>query len=149
MRGVDFELENELREVMRILERSDLESEAEMFMPPVPTARRGPIFEVACTGCAVGQCVACLSGLCSACAAQGGACRTLVGRAIFEAIRIARAAADKVDAAISVTPTARGPAAKETARLFRFFFCHDPSKVVPWAGGPSGVSVAWRLRAAA
>jgi len=46
-------------------------------------------------------------------------------------------------------PGSRNKDAKETARLFRAFFCHDPSLLIPWAGGPSGASVAVRFRAVA
>src|SRR5258708_2524730 len=149
MRDVELELEAELREVMKVLARSDLESEAEVFASPVTAASGGPIFEVACAGCAAGQCVACPDGLCAACPVHGGGCRAVVRQAIIEAIKLARNAAGKIDAAISVEPSKRGKDAKETARLFQFFFCHDPSLVIPCAGGPSGVTVAQRLRAVA
>lgn len=65
--------------------------------------------------------------------------RGIVGQAVIEAIRLANNAASKLEA---VSP--------ETARLFRFFFCHDPSRPVPWAGNEaSGSIVARRFRAAA
>jgi hypothetical protein len=146
MRDVEHELESELEELMSMLAESDLEAEAEIFAPAGPT---GPIFDVACTGCAGGQCVPCQSGLCVACPVHGGGCRTVLRAAIIEAIKLARKAADKVDAATSVEPGKRGKDAKETARLFTFFFCHDPSLPIPWAGGPSGITVAARLRAVA
>ena len=149
MRDAALELEAELEEVMKVLARSDLESEAEMFSPPVPTASSGPIFEVACAGCAAGQCVACPDGACAPCPVHGGGCRAVVRQAIIEAIKLARGAADRIDAAIGVVRTARGKDAKETARLFRAFFCHDPSDFILWAGGPSGDSVAQRFRAVA
>lgn len=148
MRDLELELESELSKVMRILEESNLEAEAEMFAP-APSVSRGPIFDVACSGCAAGQCVACPDGLCAPCPVHGGACRRIVGDAILEAIKLARAAAAKVSAATAVAPKDRDKDAKETARLFQFFFCHDPSLLIPWAGGPSGVSVARRLSAVA
>jgi hypothetical protein len=44
----------------------------------------------------------------------------------------------------------RDKEAQETARLFTFFFCHDPSTPVSWAGNEaSGASVAKRFRAVA
>jgi hypothetical protein len=63
----------------------------------------------------------------------------IVRQAVIEAIRLANNAADKLEV---VTP--------ETARLYRFFFCHDPSRPVPWAGNEaSGSIVAKRFRAVA
>ncbi len=141
----EFELEAELNRLMKVLERSDLESEAERYAP----AATGPIFDLACTGCAGGQCVPCASGLCVACPVHGGACRQALYEAIIEAIKLARSAADKVDAAVAVPAGARGKEAKETARLYKFFFCHDPSFYISWARGPSGATVATRLRAVA
>ncbi|MGP4056039.1 M35 family metallopeptidase [Mycobacterium sp. 4D054] len=77
-------------------------------------------------------------------------CLTALRQAIVRAIRLANNAADKVDASISVAPAARGADAVRTARIFRSFFGHDPSRPVPWAGNEaSGVSVAKRLRAVA
>jgi hypothetical protein len=138
----ELELEAELEELMSILTVSDLEAEAEMFAPAP-----GPIFDVACTGCAEGQCVPCQGGQCIACPVHGGACRAVLFDAVVEAIKLARSAADKVDAAIALG--ARGKEAKETVRLYKFFFCHDPSRFIPWAGGPSGSTVSRRLRAVA
>jgi len=142
MYHAEVELEAELAKLMRVLERSDLESEAEMYTP----AATGPIFDVACTGCADGQCVPCQSGLCIACPVHGGGCRTVLFDAVVEAIKLARSAADKVDAAMAVPEATRGPKAKEAARLYNFFFCHDPSKFISWAGGASGTTVSERLR---
>ncbi|ANI37697.1 hypothetical protein [Mycolicibacterium vaccae] len=77
-------------------------------------------------------------------------CRTALRQAIVRAIGLARTAADKVDASISVAPAARDADAVRTATIFRNFFGHDPSRPVPWAGQQaSGVSVASRLRSAA
>jgi hypothetical protein len=146
MHDAELEFEAELEDLVNTLLDTDLESEAEMF---APAAIRGPIFDVACTGCAAGQCTACPDGQCAACPIHGGGCRAVVAQAIIEAITLARNAADKIDAAISVARTSRNPAARETARLFRAFFCHDPSDVIPWTGGPSGASVAQRFRAVA
>jgi len=148
MHDAELEFEAELENLMSNLLESDLESEAEMFAP-AQIASRGPIFDVACTGCTAGQCAACPDGQCAACPVHGGGCRTVLRQAIIEAIKLARNAADKVDAAISVTRGSRNAGAKETARLFRAFFCHDPSDVISWAGGPSGASVAQRFRAVA
>jgi len=139
MYHAELELEAELNKLMRVLERSDLESEAEMYTPPAT----GPIFDVACTGCGGGQCVPCQSGQCIACPVHGGACRTVLFDAVVEAIKLARSAADKVDAAMAAPAD---PVSKETTRLYRFFFCHDPLKFIPWAGGPSGKTVSERLR---
>jgi len=145
MRDAELELEAELEDLMARLDESDLEAEAEMFSP----AATGPIFDVACAGCAAGQCVACPDGQCAPCPAHDGRCRALLFQAVVEGIKLARNAADKIDAAISVPPASRNPAAKETARLFRAFFCHDPSFFISWAGGPSGASIAVRFRAVA
>jgi hypothetical protein len=141
----EFELEEELNRLMTVLERSDLASEAEMF----GTAGTAPVFDLACTGCAGGQCVPCASGLCVACPIHGGACRAVVLDAILEAIKLANNAANQVDAAVALPRETRGKAEKETARLYQFFFCHDPAKFIPWAGGPSGATVSTRLRAVA
>jgi hypothetical protein len=44
----------------------------------------------------------------------------------------------------------RTPEDRNIARLFQFFFRHDPDTLIPWAGNkPSGVNVAHRLRKAA
>jgi hypothetical protein len=90
------------------------------------------IFDVACAGCPVPN------------------CRPIVRQAILEAIKLANSAANKVEVATKVEPSKRDKDAKETARLFRAFFCHDPSKPIPWAGNEaSGISVAKRFRAVA
>lgn len=149
MSEAELELEDELEELMALLSESDLGAEAELFSLATPSVIRGPIFDVACTGCAAGQCVACPDGQCAACPVHDGRCRAVLGEAISEAIRLARNAATKIDAAISVPPGARNADARETARLFRAFFCHDPSMLIPWTGGPSGASVAQRFRAVA
>lgn len=148
MYEAEFELEAELEDLMAVLAESDLESEAEMFTPAVAVST-GPIFDVACTGCANGQCVACDDGQCAACPVAGGACRTALRQAVIEAIKLANNSAAKLEAAIKVDPGKRDKDAQETARLFRAFFCHDPSLFIPWAGGPSGASVAERFRAVA
>ncbi len=71
-------------------------------------------------------------------------------QAVLEAIKLANNAAGKLEAAVAVAPALRDKEAQETSRLFRFFFCHDPSLPVPWAGNePSGLSVAKRFRAIA
>jgi hypothetical protein len=67
--------------------------------------------------------------------------------AVLEAIRLANNAANKIDAAIKVPPAARDPEAAQTAKFFTFFFGHDPSRPITWAGNEeSGVSVAARFR---
>ena len=68
----------------------------------------------------------------------------------MEAIRLARNAADTIDQVLQVQRNGRGQQARETARLFTFFFGHDPLHPVPWAGNEaSGVSVAKRFRSVA
>jgi Lysine-specific metallo-endopeptidase len=63
----------------------------------------------------------------------------ILRQAVIEAVRLANNAASKLEA---VSP--------ETARLYRFFFCHDPSRPVPWADNEaSGSIVARRFRAVA
>jgi hypothetical protein len=75
-------------------------------------------------------------------------CVPLVRQAISEAINMAAGAANKLDA--SLKPGPRTPDANNTARLYRFFFGHDPTLPVDWAGGiPSGASIAGRYRAVA
>jgi hypothetical protein len=71
-----------------------------------------------------------------------------VRRARSEAIKLANNAASKLDAAVIFGP--RTKEAQETARLFEFFFCHDPRMPVEWAGNmASGASVALRFRSIA
>lgn len=65
-------------------------------------------------------------------------CRTVLRRAIRDAIFLASNAASKLEAS---------PREASTVRRFRFFFGHDPSRPVPWAGNmESGASVAHRFR---
>jgi hypothetical protein len=65
--------------------------------------------------------------------------RGILRQAVIEAIRLANNAATKLESA-----------RPETASLYRFFFCHDPSRPVPWAGNEaSGSIVARRFRAVA
>jgi hypothetical protein len=74
----------------------------------------------------------------------------ILRQAVLLAINIANNAATRLEAAVAVAPRLRNPEAQETARLFRFFFCHDPSLPVPWAGNESsGRIVAKRFRAIA
>jgi hypothetical protein len=98
----------------------------------------GPVFDVQCPdppGCP------------PVVAAQ---CRTVVREAVIEAIRLANNAATKVEAATALKPAERDAEAKQTARLFTFFFGHDPARPVLWAGNQaSGISVAARFRAVA
>jgi len=127
------ELEAELDKIMRVLWRSDLEAEAEMFAPASPIVSRGPVFDIKCDAC---------SG--------GPHCDTVLSEAIIQAIQLARRAADKLDAAIGVEPWQRDEESMKTARLFTEIFCHDPSLPIPWAdNSPSGATVAYRFRAVA
>jgi hypothetical protein len=72
-------------------------------------------------------------------------CQNVLRRAILDAINLASNAASKLEAL--KRPGARSPDDSRTMRLFRFFFGHDPSRPVPWAGGrESGAIVAHRLR---
>src|SRR5215216_90015 len=72
-------------------------------------------------------------------------CRRVVRQAISEAIKMAENAASRLENAVK--PGARDKEAQETARLFTFFFGHDPSRLVPWANNkPSGANVAERFR---
>lgn len=148
MRDSELEFEAELEDLMSLLERSDLETEAEMFSPP-PVVIHGPLFDLACGGCANGQCVPCPDKFCAACPVHGGTCRAVLLDAINEAIQLALGAAAKLESAISVPPGSRNREQKETARLFTAFFCHDPSLFIPWAHGPSGASIAVRFRSVA
>jgi hypothetical protein len=79
-----------------------------------------------------------------------GRCGIVVREAVVAAISLAENAATKLDATLSVAPINRDADMKETVRLFRFFFGHDPSRPVPWAGNKaSGAVVAVRFRAVA
>jgi Lysine-specific metallo-endopeptidase len=79
-----------------------------------------------------------------------GRCGAVLRQAILEAIRLANNAASKLEVASKLEPGKRDKDAKRTAHLFRFFFGHDPSLPVPWAGNlTSGASVADRFRAVA
>ena len=61
---------------------------------------------------------------------------------------MAMGAANKLDA--SLKPGPRTPAASDSTPLYRFFFGHDPTLPVDWAGGiPSGASIAGQYRAVA
>src|SRR5262249_12803863 len=64
--------------------------------------------------------------------------------------KLAGNAAGRVETATKLEPAKRDPAAKRTADLFKFFFGHDPTRPVPWAGNAaSGISVAFRFRSVA
>ena len=76
----------------------------------------------------------------------------VVRRAIAVAIGIAKSAAAKLDSIEQkrVSGQPRSEADKKVAKLFLFFFRHDPNHPIPWADNkPSGVNVAHRLRKAA
>jgi hypothetical protein len=129
----ETELEDELNKLMEVLSISDLEAEAEMFAPPVHTVSRRPIVDIKCDACSA-----------------GAQCGTILRDAVVQAIKMARRAADKLDAAISVEPRQRDEAGRKTAQLFTDIFCHDPSLPIPWAeNSPSGATVAYRFRAVA
>jgi hypothetical protein len=75
-------------------------------------------------------------------------CVQIIRQAISEAIQMAVGAASKLDA--SLKPGPRTADASNTARLYQFFFGHDPTRPVDWAGGmASGASIAGRYRAVA
>jgi len=98
--------------------------------PSPPTQQAGPVFDVQCPAPAG----------CHPVAAEQ--CRPIVRQAIREAIKLANNASLKLDAAIKVEPSLRDAEAKNTARLFQFFFGHDPSHLIPWdAPHKSGASV--------
>ena len=100
--------------------------------PNPPTA---PIFDVQCPAPAGSPPLA------------AGQCRPAVRRAIREAIKLANGAANKLDATIKFEPSMRDAQGKNAARLFKFFFGHDPSRPVEHAGNEaSGAIVAHRLR---
>jgi hypothetical protein len=87
----------------------------------------------------------CPSGCAPIAAAQ---CITALRQAISEATKMALGAAKKLDD--SLKPGPRTADAANTARLFQFFFRHDPTLPVEWAGGiASGASIASRYRAVA
>ena len=106
--------------------------------PVSPAPPTGPVFDIDCPDS---------PGCPPAAAAQ---CRALLRQAIIEAIRLAGNAAGRVETATKLEPAKRDAVAKRTGDLFRFFFGHDPTRLVPWAGkAPSGTSVAFRFRAVA
>lgn len=77
-------------------------------------------------------------------------CRTVLRQALVAAISLAENGATKLEAALSVPANNRDADMRETVRLFRFFFGHDPSRPVPWAGNKaSGAIAAFRFRAVA
>lgn len=97
-----------------------------------PLEFEGPIFDVACAACGVAD------------------CRPRLRQAVLEAIKLANNAARKLELASKLEPSKRGPDAKETARLFRAFFCHDPSLQIQGNGKErSGLVVAKRFRSVA
>ena len=78
--------------------------------------------------------------------------RTAVRRAIAIAIRIANTAAAKLESIEQKRKDnqPRSEEDKRVAKLFLFFFRHDPNHRISWAGNaPSGANVAYRLRKAA
>jgi hypothetical protein len=114
-------------------------SAMEGFGQPSPPAQpAGPVFDVQCPdppGCPP---------------VAAGQCRAVLRQAIIEAIKLANNAASKIQAATKLEPSKRDAETKKTADLFKFFFGHDPTRPVPWAGNEaSGTSVAYRFRAVA
>jgi hypothetical protein len=92
--------------------------------PSAPAQTAAPVFRFECpAGCAP---------------VSAGQCRNILRRAIHDAIFLAANATSKLEA---------NPRDPSTVRKFRFFFGHDPSRPVPWAGNmESGASVAHRFR---
>ena len=77
---------------------------------------------------------------------------TAVRRAVTVAVGILNTAASRLESVEQkrVSGQPRTDEDTDTARLFRFFFRHDPNRPIPWANNtPSGINVAHRLRAAA
>ena len=75
-------------------------------------------------------------------------CAPIVSQAISEAIKLANTAANKLEAPTKIEPNKRDNDAKETARLFKAFFGHDPTTKID-GNEPSGVSIIKRFRAVA
>ncbi|HTC48257.1 MAG TPA: hypothetical protein VK722_13105 [Candidatus Aquilonibacter sp.] len=138
------ELDREFDEAESEFEWDDLPSvrrrvgrvpgESEWFTPEPSSSGSLPRVVVHCGGCAN--------------------CESVVRSAVFEAIHLANAAAGKLEVASVLSSRERelpeNQDAKETARLFRAFFCHDPSRKVPVPGNVlSGLNVARRLRSVA
>jgi hypothetical protein len=140
---LEYELEDEAMELEPLFSRARVfeNSWPALELPPLPgLSIPGTIHRLDCGG-----------GCPPLAAAQ---CIPVVRRAITEAINLANNAANKLEAPTKLEPSKRDPKkdkdAIETARLFTFFFCHDPSKPVTWSGNEaSGVSVAKRFRAVA
>jgi hypothetical protein len=81
-------------------------------------------------------------------------CARVVSRAVSAAITLANNAANKLEASTNIEPSKRDPKKDqvviETARLFKAYFGHDPSKKFPDLGNkPSGVSIIERFRSVA
>jgi hypothetical protein len=103
--------------------------------PRPPTQPPRPVFEVQCP-----------AGCPPVAAAQ---CRTVVRQAIIEAIKLANNAASKLKAATERKPDQRDAETRTTAKLFKFFFGHDPSTLITGAdnkASASGASVAYRFQ---
>lgn len=157
MNATEFELPGELEDE---LEQEAMELEPLFSRRPASAqslgenAWRALEFEAPPPGVAIPRTIhrlVCPAGCPLGAAAQ---CVAVVRQAIFEAIKLAQNAADKLEAPTKIEPSKRDPkkdkVAIETARLFRAYFCHDPSRPVGWAGNESsGVTVAKRFRAVA
>jgi len=63
-----------------------------------------------------------------------GDCRRAVRDAVREAIRLATIAANKLDALVKMPVDMRDADGQRTAKLFTFFFGHDPLHPISWAG---------------
>jgi len=76
----------------------------------------------------------------------------IVRRSVRVALAILKTAASKLDSIEQkrVSGQPRSDEDKRVAKLFLFFFRHDPNRPIPWADNkPSGVNVAHRLLKAA
>jgi Lysine-specific metallo-endopeptidase len=93
----------------------------------------GPVFDILCpTGC---------SPIATA------DCSKVLRQAIQAAIQLSSNAVSKLEASTKLKPSDRDAKTAETARLFRFFFGHDPARPVAWADNKaSGAIVAHRFQ---
>ena len=82
--------------------------------PSSPTQPAGPVFVLQCP--APPGCPPFLAGQ----------CRAVLRQAIIEAIKLANNAANKIEVATKTEPEKRDLETKKTAKLFKFFFGHDP-----------------------
>jgi hypothetical protein len=107
--------------------------EFEAFEQELETTPAQPSFRIDCAaGCAP---------------LPAGQCRRVVFRAVRDAIWLANNAVTRLNAALANQKTKKlTEQDKDTIKKFRFFFGHDPSRLIPWADNkPSGESVAIRF----